>query len=154
MQLKGVEKKDIFTSLYYELTWNVGWEQIISFIDSVIKLDFIKGGVQSIAVGFIAGAKSVDVTNELVEKEYKIKETSFSKKESGYIELAGFSSIMSVPMKITIWNQLNRFLLQVANDTGIEKSGEHCYDKYVDSIEILGQVDYAKSKVNNDNNKN
>ncbi len=146
MQLKGIEKEDIFTTLYYELTWNAGWKQIISFIDTIINLDFLKGGVQSIAVGLIAGAKSVDVTDELKKNEYRIKDTSFSKKESGYIEIAGFSSIMEVPMKITIWNQLNRFMLQLPNDAGIEKCGEHCYDKYVDSIEILGHVDYAKSK--------
>lgn len=146
MQLKGIEREDIFTTLYYELTWNVGWEQIISVIDTIIKLDFLKGGVQSIAVGIIAGAKSVDVTDELKKNKYRIKDTSFSKNESGYIEIAGFSSIMGVPMKITIWNQLNRFMLQLAGDAEIEKSGDHCYDKYVDSIEFLGHVDYAKSK--------
>jgi hypothetical protein len=148
MQLKGVDKKDIFTTLFYELTWKVGWEMIISLVDAIIKLDFIKGTVQSIAVGYIAGAESVDVTEELKAKEYRIKDTAFAKNESGYIEITGVSSIMEVPMKMTIWNQTNRFLLQIVNDTGIEKCGDHCYDKYVDSIEILGHVDHAKSKVN------
>ena len=52
---------------------------------------------------------------------------------------------MEVPMRITIWNQLDRFMLQLMNDDKIEKNGEHCYDKYVDSIEILAHVDLAKS---------
>lgn len=145
MQLKGVEKKDAFTTLYYELTWAVSWEQMISFIDSIIELDFAKGGIQSIAVGTIPGAESVDVTDELKMENYKIKETSFSKNESGYIVIAGYSSIMEVPMRITIWNQLNRFMVQLMNDTGIDKYGEHCYDKYADSIEIMGHVNYAKA---------
>ena len=144
MRLKDVEKEGIFTTLFYSLTWKVGWEQIISFIDVIIKTDFKKDGVQSIAVGFIAGAKSVDVTEELKGKDYQIRNTNFSKEESGYIVLTGRSSIMEVPMRITIWNQLDRFMLQLADDTKIKEFGDHCYDKYADSIEILGHVDYAK----------
>ena len=147
MQLQGVERKDVFTTLYYELTWSVGWDQIVSFIDTIIKSDFKKGGIQSVTVGAIAGASGVDVTQELKEKGYEVKETSFSKNESGYIVIAGYSSVMEVPMRITIWNQLNRFMVQLMNDIAIDKSGEHCYDKYVDSIEIMGHVDYARTKL-------
>jgi len=150
MQLKGVEKKDVFTTLYYELTWAVGWEQILSFIDVIIKTDFAKGEVQSMEIGFVAGAKSIDVTSELKEKEYQVKETAFSKKESGYIVITGYSNIMEVPMRITIWNQLNRFMVQLVDNSKVEECGEHCYDKYVDSIEILGHVDYATTKAKNE----
>lgn len=55
MQLKGMEKQDVFTTLYYELTWPTGWEQLISFIDVIIENDFAKGGIQSIEVGLLAG---------------------------------------------------------------------------------------------------
>lgn len=147
MQLKGTEKESIFTTLYYELTWNVSWEQIISISDTIIKTDFKEEGVQSIEVGLIAGAKSIDVTDELKENEFQVKNTSFAKDESGYIVITGHSSIMEVPMRITIWNQLNRFMLQVADNTKLKEFGEHCYDKYVDSIEILGHIDYAKNNV-------
>ena len=144
VQLKGVE--NVFTTLYYELTWAVGWEQIISFIDAIIKSDFSNGEIQSAAIGRTAGANSVDVTKELKEKENKVKETSFSKEESAYIIIAGYSSIMEISMRITIWNQLNRFMLQIMGDTKTEKYGEHCYDKYVDSIEIRGHIDFAVTK--------
>ncbi|MGI6248223.1 MAG: hypothetical protein ACOYJX_02275 [Acutalibacteraceae bacterium] len=145
MQLKGIEKEGGFTTLYYELTWPVGWEKLLSFIDVIIKNDFEKGGIQSIGVGFLAGAESVDVTDDLKKHGNRVRETDFAKTESGYIVIAGYSAIMEVPMRITIWNQLDRFMLQLMNDDKIEKNGEHCYDKYVDSIEILAHVDLAKS---------
>lgn len=144
MQLKGMEKQDVFTTLYYELTWPAGWEQLISFIDVIIENDFANGGIQSIEVGLLAGTESVDVTKELKKHGNKIRETDFAKEESGYIVIAGYSALMEVHMRITIWNQLNRFMLQLMNDTGIQEQGEHCYDKYVDSIEILGHLNYAK----------
>ena len=137
MQLKGIEKEDVFTTIHYDLTWAVGWEQILSFIEVIIKTDFEKGGIQSVEVGMIAGAESVDVTKDLEEHGNRIRDTEFSKKESGYIVIAGYSSIMRVPMRIAIWNQLDHFMLQLVNDTAIEKFGEHVFDKYVDSIEIL-----------------
>ena len=111
----------------------------------IIKTDFEKGGIQSVEVGMIAGAESVDVTKDLEEHGNRIRDTEFSKKESGYIVIAGYSSIMRVPMRIAIWNQLDHFMLQLVNDTAIEKFGEHVFDKYVDSIEILGHIDYVKT---------
>ena len=145
MQLKGIEKEDVFTTIHYDLTWAVGWEQILSFIEVIIKTDFEKGGIQSVEVGMIAGAESVDVTKDLEEHGNRIRDTEFSKKESGYIVIAGYSSIMRIPMRIAIWNQLDHFMLQLVNDTAIEKFGEHVFDKYVDSIEILGHIDYVKT---------
>ena len=145
MQLKGIEKEDVFTTIHYDLTWAVGWEQILSFIEVIIKTDFEKGGIQSVEVGMIAGAESVDVTKDLEEHGNRIRDTEFSKKESGYIVIAGYYSIMRVPMRIAIWNQLDHFMLQLVNDTAIEKFGEHVFDKYVDSIEILGHIDYVKT---------
>ena len=150
MQLKNVEKKDVITTLYYELTWALGWEQIMSFIDTIIQSDFAMGEIQSVKVGVTAGTDDVDVTNELKEKEYRVKETSFSKNESGYIAIAGYSSIMEIPMRITVWNQLNHFMVQLISDTGIEKQGEHYYDKYVDSIELMGHIDYAVAEAKKD----
>ena len=147
MQLKGIEKKEPFTTLYYELTWKIGWDQMISFMNAIIKSDFAKSGIQSIEVGIIAGAEGKDVTEILKSNNNNIKETEFAKEEAGFIAIAGVSSIMEVSMRITLWNQTNRFMLQIINDSGIEKCGEHCYDKYVDSIEIMGHVDYAKDHI-------
>ena len=55
MQLKDIKKEGIFTTLYYELTWKIGWEQLLSILDVVIRTDFQEKGFQSLAVGMIAG---------------------------------------------------------------------------------------------------
>lgn len=147
MQLKGMEKEGPFTTLYYELTWRIGWDQMISFVNAIIKSDFSKNGIQSIEVGTIAGAKGKDVTEMLKSNNNNIKDTEFAKDEAGFIAIAGVSNIMEVSMRITLWNQTNQFMLQIVNDSGIEKCGKHCYDKYVDSIEIMGHVDYTKDHI-------
>ena len=42
MQLKDINKEGIFTTLYYELTWKIGWEQLLSILDVVIRTIFKK----------------------------------------------------------------------------------------------------------------
>ncbi len=49
-------------------------------------------------------------------------------------------------MRIIVWNQSDRFMLQLADDRAIGKDGKHSYDKYADSIEILAHIDYAKKQ--------
>jgi len=146
MQFRGIEKEGIFTTLYYELTWKIGWEQLLSFLDVVIRTDFQKKGFQSLAVGMIAGAKPRDVTGELLANGGDIRRSAFAKEEAGYAVLTGYSHLMEVTMRITIWNQSDRFMLQLANDRAIDKAGEHCYDKYADSIEILAHMEYGKRR--------
>lgn len=49
-----------------------------------------------------------------------------------------------------MWNQTNQFLLQVMNVSenkiNIEPHNKHMFQKYVDSIEILGHISYSKNK--------
>ena len=144
MQLKDIKKEGIFTTLYYELTWKIGWEQLLSILDVVIRTDFQEKGFQSLAVGMIAGTSPQDVTRDVLANGGDIRRSAFAKGESGYAVLTGYSHLMKVTMRIIVWNQSDRFMLQLADDRAIGKDGKHSYDKYADSIEILAHIDYAK----------
>lgn len=146
MQLKDIKKEGIFTTLYYELTWKIGWEQLLSILDVVIRTDFQEKGFQSLAVGMIAGTTPQDVTRDVLANCGDIRRSAFAKGESGYAVLTGYSHLMKVTMRIIVWNQSDRFILQLADDRAIDKDGKHSYDKYADSIEILAHIDYAKKQ--------
>ena len=146
MQLKDIKKEVIFTTLYYELTWKIGWEQLLSILDVVIRTDFQEKGFQSLAVGMIAGTSPQDVTRDVLANGGDIRRSAFAKGESGYAVLTGYSHLMKVTMRIIVWNQSDRFILQLADDRAIDKDGKHSYDKYADSIEILAHIDYAKKQ--------
>ena len=138
--------KDGKHSLYYELTWKIGWEQLLSILDVVIRTDFQEKGFQSLAVGMIAGTSPQDVTRDVLANGGDIRRSAFAKGESGYAVLTGYSHLMKVTMRIIVWNQSDRFILQLADDRAIDKDGKHSYDKYADSIEILAHIDYAKKQ--------
>lgn len=146
MQLKDIKKEGIFTTLYYELTWKIGWEQLLSILNVVIRTDFQEKGFQSLAVGMIAGTSPQDVTRDVLANGGDIRRSAFAKGESGYAVLTGYSHLMKVTMRIIVWNQSDRFILQLADDRAIDKDGKHSYDKYADSIEILAHMDDAKKQ--------
>lgn len=116
MQLKDIKKEGIFTTLYYELTWKIGWEQLLSILNVVIRTDFQEKGFQSLAVGMIAGTSPQDVTRDVLANGGDIRRSAFAKGESGYAVLTGYSHLMKVTMRIIVWNQSDRFILQLADD--------------------------------------
>lgn len=144
MQLLKIEKGKVFTTLYYELTWPIGWEQMLSMINAVIEDDFSKSTIQALEVEEIAGSGLKDVTAALKRANNEIHYSSVAKEEMGTIAISGYSAIMEVSMRIMFYNQTNRCLVQVVRDKAIKKSGKHAYDKYMDSIELLGHIDYTK----------
>ena len=93
-----------------------------------------------------AGTSPQDVTRDVLANGGDIRRSAFAKGESGYAVLTGYSHLMKVTMRIIVWNQSDRFILQLADDRAIDKDGKHSYDKYADSIEILAHIDYAKKQ--------
>ena len=94
----------------------------------------------------IAGTSPQDVTRDVVANSGAIRRSAFAKGESEYAVLTGCSHLMEVTMRIIVWNQSDRFMLQLADDRAIGKDGKHSYDKYADSIEILAHMDDAKNQ--------
>ena len=148
MIFKGSEKNGEVTNLYYELTWPLDWEQVISFVETIIRTDFGKGALQNISVGNQAGSVIIDITKDVLACKGHIRNTEYAEHERGYLTIAGRSSLMNAAMRISFWTNTNRCLIQVAKDQLLEKHGERAYDKYADSIEILGHINYNVNKDN------
>ncbi|MBS5481359.1 MAG: hypothetical protein KHX46_09535 [Clostridiales bacterium] len=147
MQLQKIEKKKTFTTLYYTLTYPIGWEQMLSIVHTVIESDFLKSCIQALEIGEIAGSALKDVTAELKRANHAIHYTSVARKEAGVLAISGHSSIMEASMRLTFYNLTNRCMLQVLADKAIRKCGKHAYDKYMDSVELGGWIDYTKRQM-------
>jgi len=138
MRFLGSEKKEPFTDLYYGLTWALGWEQILCMINAIVKSDFSKGAVQSLETGETAGAELVDITDKFRKAGCDIFKTGPALDEAGVLAIAGISYIMEHPMRFTFYNQTDRLLVQIVGSTD-----GRVFDKYMDSIEISGHIEYA-----------
>ncbi len=143
MILKNIGESNNTTSLYYELTFRISWEQLIGIIHAIMKSDF-NSKVNTLLVGEIAGSKGIDKLSELIDADYNIQKSTIAQKEQGWISISGYSKTMETNIQFTLWNQLNRCLVEIENEPYLEKEGDHVYDKYVNSIEVTGFAFYAR----------
>ncbi len=143
MRLKSLKKENV-VSIIYNFTYKCGWQRVINFIKTIIDLDFKKDGeatsseisILEINVGFMAGSKGENKTQELIDANYDVENCSFAQKESGWVSVSGHSHIMGVNFKFTVWNQLDQCLVECEDLEMFEKYGERVLDKYMDSLEI------------------
>ena len=143
MQLVKVKNENDITSIYYQLTFGgISWWELVHIMNVIIEKDFVekKGKIDEFIVG------GVNKTKELQESNYNIDNYKSQDEETGYISIYGYSGIIGKNVRYTIWNQLDRFLIQIENETFIKKEGEHIYDRLVDSIELTAMINCAKEK--------
>ena len=120
MILKNIGESNNTTSLYYELTFRISWEQLIGIIHAIIKSDF-NSKVNTLLVGEIAGSKGIDKLSELIDADYNIQKSTIAQKEQGWISISGYSKTMETNIQFTLWNQLNRCLVEIENEPYLEK---------------------------------
>ncbi len=147
MRVQKIEKDEFSTKLYCLLTFRVSWEQLVCMIDAIIQRDF-KENIYDLYVSDSNG-KETPVVGEIRQHHFQIHECPFYQRESGSITIYGASSIWGVDISFTIWNQLDKCLVKIYKDPFIEKEGEQVYDRYLDSIEIEGFVNYTRRQYEN-----
>lgn len=143
MQLINIKKENDITRIYYQLTFgHVSWWTSVHIIDVIIAKDFRQkdGKIHELILG------GVNKTKELKEANYNMDKYQNPDEETGYISIYGYSSIVGKNVRYTIWNQLDKFLIEIEDETFIEKEGEHIYDRMVDSIELTAMINCAKEK--------
>lgn len=144
MQFVGKNIEGDFTDLSYKLTWRLSWDQMISFVNIIIKKDFKNSeNLENVSVGEIAGAPSIDKTEEVKKANCEIRDCDFSKHENGYIIVSGYSSTLKINIRYTFYNQTNVCIVQLYQDKRIPELGERAYDNFLDSIEIYAHIDNA-----------
>ena len=124
MLLIGVKEENAWLVSRWHLTYRVGWEHICKAAHSVY--DYYQG------LEILVDDKTVNVTN---------KESVLSIDESSSMTIRGISTIIGIPIMITIYNQTNIVDINVAKATEEFSSADYqSFNKslcqYLDSMEI------------------
>lgn len=123
--------------LRYHTTWRLSWNLLLDVMQ--VFLDDISENVQLADYISVVGDESTPIGT--IPMGYLHKAENL-KDEKGGISLAGISRAMEIPIRLTLYNQLNIADLQV--QLGNEKilkeftDNPRVLDTYLDSIEING----------------
>lgn len=146
MQLKDIKKEGIFTTLYYELTWKIGWEQLLSILDVVIRHRFSRKGIPIPCGGYDRRNNSTGCHQGRSGKRRRHQTVCFCQRG---IRLCSVDRLFASHESYNADHRLEPerpLYTSIADDRAIDKDGKHSYDKYADSIEILAHIDYAKKQ--------
>ena len=128
MKLLGVEKRDDYLYSEWNLTYRVGWHQIVK----AAALIYQYTEDPEILTGDAEGMSKASV---------KSPEEIMNLEEMGYLTIRGISEILKVPVMITFFNQLDLVRVTVISET--EEFAEADYEKfnlsmcqYLDSAEL------------------
>ena len=150
MQFKQHEGRGRFNTLFYELTWPICWDQMLSFADVLIHKYFWAGQEDGshpikVEIGAEAGDKPVDVTEQMAQAKFKTHDADFAKESAGFLVVTGYAEKMNVDMRISFWTDTNQVLLQLRDDKAIEGSGNpQVYNNFMDALEIWGHITTVK----------
>lgn len=118
----------------YAATWKYGYDFMLDAAQTLLA-DF-GSGLQRFAGYEIAGAKPVEIVDEVKSCGGKVRECKALEEEYGAIAVAGVSGVMECPIQVTFYNQTNTVMLACPIKEIFEEHGEHVFDHYMDSVEI------------------
>ena len=150
MQFKEHEGHGKFDTLFYELTWPICWDQMLSFADVLIHKYFWSGQADGshpikVEIGAQAGDKPTDVTDQLAQADFNIYKTDFAAQGAGFLVVTGYAESMHVDMRMSFWTDTNQVLLQLRDDMAIAGSGTpQVYNHFMDALEIWGHITTVK----------
>lgn len=145
MRVQGYKIDDAWVRYGFDTTWNMGWKNCLAYAQKVY--EFMNH--PEVLISPIAGAEAHQI---------KIKESDdiWDIPEAGYIVVRGSNQIYDgAPFQIRFFNQTSQVHLElpvayldtlIKNDDSLldEENKKHVFDKFMDSIEITGEVSLYK----------
>ena len=110
---------------------------MLYFIQKVLDLDF-ENKVEYLSF-FGSSEEYTNITEELIENDYKVRSCISLQTEHNNIQIGGFSKIMKQKVQFTLTKQSDEISLL----TFEIPENEHKFDNYMNSIEILTHEDLA-----------
>ena len=147
MRVQGYKIDDAWVRYGFDTTYNMGWENCLAYAKKVY--EFMNH--PEVLISPIAGAGSHQI-------EIKEPDDIWDIPEAGCIIVRGSNQIFDeIPFQFMFVNQLTQVYLDMpANDLNSFKNNKgellddeekkHIFDKYMDSIEIIGEVSLYKHR--------
>lgn len=138
----GIREAGGIVSVYYKATWDYDYAFMLSFFQVWISEDIGEKLIYAAAGDY---DKTTSFLNELIDMHGQPTKCISLQREQSYISIGGFSKSMNCDMRITLWNHTDHVHLEVIKPELFSQQGDHAFDIYMDSIEILSYIEITKS---------
>lgn len=133
---KGTKEIKGWTAVEYSATWRYGYDFMLDAAQVVIDTDF-QDKLQRVAVSNIVGGKDREMLDEAAAHKNILRDCPEIQEENGTLTISGISRLMECPIQLIFFNQTNVVRLLCPFKKYFEEHGEHVFDNYMNSIEIM-----------------
>lgn len=146
MTYLGIKTEQDVTTVYYKATWDYDFGYMLLFLQQVIDEDFESGFTYAVTGNY---DQTVDFLEELQRCKGKLRHCRSLLRPRNYISLAGYSKSMDCDLRLTLWSGTRQVQLEVMGKQALfTENGDHVFDVYMDSFEILGYMAAAQPPAN------
>ncbi len=145
MIFKGLQENNGWMIAEYSATWRYGYDFMLDAAQTVIDTDF-QDNLQRVAVASLAGANNIEKLDEVAAAGKALRNCPSFQKEQGVLAVSGVSKMMECPVQLMFFNQTDLVRLLSPGKEYFQKHGEHVFDNYMNSIEIVAYCRAAERR--------
>ena len=143
MQFCGLRAEEKITHIYYKSTWDYDFPYALLFLQQLIDEDFHRQITYAEAGDF---DQTYDFQDELERVRGKLRNCRTLMREKTLLSIAGFSEAMDCDLRVTLFPGTNHVQIEIMDRADMfTEHGEHIFDVYMDSFEILAYIAAAKA---------
>ena len=121
----------------YQTTWPYGWDFMLDAAQQMVDADLLESDAELLfGVKDLAGAPMTDITDEVEDTDYELRECETLQREWGVLMLTGVSPILkNIQIQVEFYNQTGMLRIGT-NKPEIFDGDENALTTYVCSMEI------------------
>ena len=121
----------------YQTTWPYGWDFMLDAVQEIIDIDLLESDAEvRFAVREVAGAPMQEITDEVEEAEYDLRDCETLQSEWGVLMITGVSPILkNIQIQVELYNQTGMFRIGTTSAEIFDES-ENALTTYICSMEI------------------
>lgn len=143
MQFCGLRTEENITRVYYKATWDYDFPFAVLFLQKLIDEDLHQQITYAEAGDF---DHTSDFREELARVRGRLRSCRTLMKEKSLLSIAGFSEAMDCDLRVTLFPGTNHVQIEIMDKKEMfAEHGDHVFDVYMDSFEILTYMEAAKA---------
>lgn len=143
MQYLGIRQSEKVVTVYYRATWDYDYGYMLLFFQQLLDEDFLENITHAEAGDYDSSDSFLE---ELLRVRGSLRHCRALLSEKSFISLAGYSKSMECDVRITLWSGTNHVQLEVQETKDMfREHGNHVFDVYMDSFEILAYIAAARA---------
>lgn len=142
MKFKEIRHEEDKSTVSYQTVWEYDYPYMLLFLQHMINEDMESGIFEAVTGD---EDESEDFMGELSRTGGNLRNCRSLMRPESFIRIGGISDSMKCRIRLVLFRDTNLMQLEVSGDRTIfEEQGDHAFDLYMDSFEIIAYMEAAR----------